>query len=45
MATLLWWGEAVVEATPLDRMTWTLAVEDVTWTLEQLLRPGVIETG
>ncbi|KAK6997436.1 hypothetical protein R3P38DRAFT_3219441 [Favolaschia claudopus] len=41
MATLLWWGEAIESA--MDRMTWTLAVEDVTWALEEMLMPGVIQ--
>ncbi|KAK7023024.1 hypothetical protein R3P38DRAFT_2779769 [Favolaschia claudopus] len=45
MATLLWWGETTETMTPIDRMTWTLAVEDVTWALEQMLMPGVIARG
>ncbi|KAJ7803341.1 hypothetical protein B0H14DRAFT_2184654, partial [Mycena olivaceomarginata] len=37
MATLLWWGDTVVPMSPLNRMTWVLSVEDVTYTLEAVL--------
>jgi hypothetical protein len=42
MATLLWWGNIVVLRSPLDRMTWVLAVEDVTYMLEAMLKSGTI---
>ncbi|KAJ7688925.1 hypothetical protein B0H14DRAFT_2210430, partial [Mycena olivaceomarginata] len=41
MATLLWWGEAlvvtVVTMSPFERMAWVFTVEDVTWVLEEIL--------
>jgi hypothetical protein len=42
MATLLWWGDTVVPMSPLNRMTWVLSVEDVTYTLDAVLKSGTI---
>ncbi|KAJ7902359.1 hypothetical protein B0H13DRAFT_1882605 [Mycena leptocephala] len=43
MASLLWWGEAVTKTSPFDRLDWAIAVDDVAWVLEEMVRPGVIK--
>ncbi|KAJ7917827.1 hypothetical protein B0H13DRAFT_1869996 [Mycena leptocephala] len=42
LASLLWWAEGLAPEQPLDHLGWFLAVGDVLWTLEQMLKPGVI---
>jgi hypothetical protein len=42
LASLLWWAEGLAPGQPLDHLGWFLAVGDVLWTLEQMLKPGVI---
>ncbi|KAJ7363887.1 hypothetical protein DFH08DRAFT_949525 [Mycena albidolilacea] len=42
MASLLWWGEQVADGNPADLREWSLAIEDVSDTLKEMLRPGMI---
>ncbi|KAJ6447891.1 hypothetical protein C8R45DRAFT_1135642 [Mycena sanguinolenta] len=46
MASLLWWGDHYADGMyPADRVDWLKAVEDVTWTLQELEKSGCIEKG
>jgi hypothetical protein len=42
LVSLLWWAEGLALGQPLDHLGWFLAVSNVLWTLEQMLKPGVI---
>ncbi|KAJ7028755.1 hypothetical protein C8F04DRAFT_963637, partial [Mycena alexandri] len=42
MASLVWWGEKAMKESPLDKLEWSAAVEDVERVLTEMLRPGVI---
>ncbi|KAJ7786799.1 hypothetical protein B0H14DRAFT_3506384 [Mycena olivaceomarginata] len=42
MASLLWWGERVADGNPAGLREWSLAIEDVSETLKEMLRPGMI---
>ncbi|KAF9023543.1 hypothetical protein BDZ89DRAFT_1041602 [Hymenopellis radicata] len=48
LGTLLWWGEVVFDGvsgnTPTaDQVDWQLAVDDVTWAIEHIVRTTVVE--
>ncbi|KAF9018830.1 hypothetical protein BDZ89DRAFT_1139724 [Hymenopellis radicata] len=48
LGTLLWWGEVVFDGvtrdTPTsDQVDWQLAVDDVTWCIEHIVRTAVVE--
>ncbi|KAJ7302606.1 hypothetical protein DFH08DRAFT_977732 [Mycena albidolilacea] len=42
IATLVWWGEVAQKRGEEDIEEWCVAVRDVTWVLDQLLRSGEI---
>jgi hypothetical protein len=43
MAALLWWGDVAQKRGEEEREEWLVAVRDVTWVLEQLLKSGDID--
>ncbi|KAJ6549006.1 hypothetical protein B0H19DRAFT_1265778 [Mycena capillaripes] len=42
MAALAWWGEVVQKREEEEQEEWRMAVRDVTWVLEELLKSGEI---
>ncbi|KAF7349153.1 hypothetical protein MVEN_01437600 [Mycena venus] len=45
MATLLCWGNFVADAEVYQRADWTVSLNDVTWTLRELVKCGLIDDG
>ena len=43
MAVLVWWGNVAWKHREEEREEWLVAVHDVTWVLEQLLKSGEID--